>query len=358
MVVGNVTMRTIADELDVSVSAVSLALNNKPGIASDLREKILLVSREMGYDIEKINDKKTVKGDLGMLLLHGKKGRDPFSIRALDEAQDEAEQRGFHLLLEAITEEEIERQKVPQFFKKNIQGVIVGSLISSEYVLNVLQKKVPVVIQAGDFSNLPIDSVKADDYMGALRAVNYLLETGHRRIGLIWAFAWHTSNMRRRLAYVAALEQAGIPYDPTIVSEPLSENESDAGYEATKKILAQSKEPPDAFFCVTDDLAAGCMKAIRESGLQIPEDISVIGFDNKEWSRHLHPALTTMNVPMNRMQRLAVKRLTELIESRAREEIERPHTIVLPVELVIRESIADRKHTHASEPIVNAVSKR
>lgn len=156
---------------------------------------------------------------------------------------------------------------------------------------------------------------------------------------------------------MAALEQAGIPYDPSIVSAPLGENESDAGYEATKKILAQSKEQPDAFFCVTDDLAAGCMKAIRESGLQIPEDISIMGFDNKEWSRHLHPALTTMNVPMNRIQRLAVKRLTELIESRAREEIERPHTIVLPVELVIRESIADRKHTHASEPVANAVSK-
>jgi len=337
----SVTMRQIAEALGVSVSAVSIAMNNGPGVTEDLRAKVIRVARDMGYDFGRLQKKRSVEVELGFLVNkeYLEKG-DPRYARTLSAAQAEAERRGYHLLIGALSPEEAQNGKLPQFFSKTVRGVIIDGGFDERYVLDNLGNQVPVVLFGYDYLDVAVDSVRPDDFAGALIAVNYLLDAGRRNIGLVWALPGNSSNARRRQGYLFALEQAGIRLDPSFMSPGLPVNEPEAGAAAAMELIERHGDVLDAIFCVTDPLATGCLKAVADCGLQVPDDVSVIGFDDQSWVEHLTPPLTTMHVPAARIAQRATRRLIELVEARACGEEEDPIKIDVPVELVVRGSVA------------------
>ena len=198
--------------------------------------------------------------------------------------------------------------------------------------LETLEKSSSPIVLINYFrheTSLPV--VRGDNINGAHDAVSHLLELGHRRIGFIGGSAYTGQSDLRERGYAAALGDAGIKLDPALVYQGNFSEQS--GIDAVHHLLALD-EPPTAIFAANDGMALGCMNAIREKGLRIPEDISVIGFDDIPAAAMTRPPLTTLRHPFEAMAQATVQELVR----RIRGEPGRRHRIEFPSEFVVRES--------------------
>lgn len=205
---------------------------------------------------------------------------------------------------------------------------------------------VPVVLLNCYSKDRAFPSVIPGDVAGGSRATDVLIEAGHRRIAHISGEAWMEVSKDRARGYREALATADIPFDPELVRE--GNWQLSSGYEATKELMAL-KKPPTAFFCSNDKMALGCYEAIKELGLRIPEDISVIGFDDDEIASHVMPKLTTLRFPRHLMGMWAAERAL----SGARIPGESHRITKVECELVSRDSVAPRRvrDESASRPV-------
>jgi LacI family transcriptional regulator len=197
------------------------------------------------------------------------------------------------------------------------------------YVDSIRRRDFPYVIIDHTGVDEQGPSVGATNRQGAIDAVNYLLSLGHRRIGFITGISEMGCAQERLVGYREALQQAGLPYDATLVEE--GNFRQPLAYECTRRLLALP-DPPTAIFAANDISANGVMDAVRDAGLRIPDHISVVGFDDIPSSSHTNPPLTTIRQPMREMGRLATHMLFELIDDPKR-DVER---IALPTELIMR----------------------
>ncbi|MCX7919546.1 MAG: LacI family transcriptional regulator [bacterium] len=338
------TLKDIAKKLNISVSSVSLALNNKPGISDSLRKEIYKTCLELGYNLDRFNQNEGFGGNVGLLLREEfLVSGEAFYTRMVHAAQEEAERRNYHVILNSVSQQEISDFEKPHFFQNDIKGILIAGYMPPDYVRFLLRQQVPIVLMGYDIVNLRLDSIECENFIGAYTAVNYLIEKGHRTIGLIGGVPEHYSPLLRMAGYRMALAQAQLPLIPEIIVDDLPQSNIILGLEATLDILKRYKGKIDAFFCVTDNYATGCMKAIREAGYRVPEEISVVGFDNMDWVAHLTPGLTTMNIPTLQMGLAGMQRLLELIEAKVNQQENVPRKILFPVELVVRESVAEVK---------------
>jgi LacI family transcriptional regulator len=175
-----------------------------------------------------------------------------------------------------------------------------------------------VVIDPLKQLNERVPAVSAANSSGANQAVRHLLALGHRRIGAITGPDGWLATEERRGGYHAALASAGIMPDPAI--EVASDFQIEGGIEAGGRLLDVA-ERPTAIFAFNDNLAIGAMQAARSRGLRIPEDLSIVGFDDLEWAQHVTPALTTVRQPLAEMGRMAVSLLTRLLDNQSFEAL-------------------------------------
>jgi LacI family transcriptional regulator len=175
--------------------------------------------------------------------------------------------------------------------------------------------------------------VSAANAAGATQAVKHLLALGHRRIGAITGPTGWLAPEERRTGYHAALASAGIMPDPAL--EIPTDFQVEGGVEAAGRLL-DAAEPPTAIFAFNDNLAIGAMHAARVRGLRIPEDISIVGFDDIEWAQHVTPALTTVRQPLAEMGRMAVSLLTRLLDGQSFEALH----VELATRFIVRGSTA------------------
>jgi LacI family transcriptional regulator len=216
---------------------------------------------------------------------------------------------------------------------KQVDGVV---LIPSQDPLQLIEPlhaaSIPTVVLEHDLPQA--HCIAIDDLRGGRMGTQHLSSLGHRRIGLIRRHPSSALSCERFTGYRQTLETAGITFDPSLVVE--CEAGQAAGYQAMQQLLALPK-PPTAVFTHNDVLALGAMHAIWEAGLSIPDDISILGYDDTVGSAYLSPPLTTVRFPKAEMGRQAAHRILELV----RNNQELPaHTAVLPVELVVRASTA------------------
>ncbi|GAB3454096.1 LacI family DNA-binding transcriptional regulator [Massilia terrae] len=198
--------------------------------------------------------------------------------------------------------------------------------------LETLEKSTSPIVMINYFrheTSLPV--VGGDNVNGARDAVSYLLELGHRRIAFVRGSAYTGQSDLRERGYAAALAEAGIALDPELICE--GNFQEQMAMEGTRKLLALA-DPPTAIFAASDAMALGCFNAIREKGLRIPQDISVIGFDDIPAAAMAQPPLTTLRHPFEAMAQAAVQELMRRIKG----EPGRRHRIEFPSELVMRES--------------------
>ncbi len=327
-----VYQRDIARHAGVSVSTVSRVLRNVAGISEPVQQRVLAVADQLGYEGEKSSAQLQHVSLLTGLPLAP--ALDPFHADVLHCVEQACSEKGIQLSYSSITNNASGDEKWLNRLRQNpIDGLLLLSLDDPVVIEQLRVLNLPIVMINVDFPELPEDSFLPDNYQGALFAMQHLIEHGHQRILHITQSKRRTIQ-RRAEAYRAALDEAGIPYDPQLVFEV--EINAEATYTAMAHRLAQKDIDFTAVFCANDLSAMGFMRAAQEIGLRIPADVSVIGFDDIAPAAFLSPPLTTIRIETQELATLALHRLID----RAVEPKLTPIRVSLSCQLIERRSVA------------------
>ena len=325
------TIQDVAKEAGVSISTVSRVLNEKDDVAPATYVKVRQVIDEMGYAsslaASSMRSRRTnviglIMPDVGTA----------FSLEILKGVNEAIGQLGQALLV--YTRGDIrkygtasqERRYVKLLNGSITDGVVIVTPLAGSYSTTA-----PIVAIDPNNESADYPAVTANNYQGALKAMNYLLELGHRRIAHIGGRVELQSSVRRRRAYEDSLVQAGIALDPTLILD--GDYTTPTGYLDAQRLLSLP-DPPTAIFAANDQSAIGAMNAVLAAGLRVPGDISVIGFDNIPETSFTSPALTTIDQSVFEMGYKATEMLFHLIEGKG---LENNHYKV-QTKLIIRES--------------------
>ncbi len=331
-----ITIVDVADEAGVSYATVSRVINNKDHVSPDKRERVLRAMAQLGY-VANMQARSLAGGEsrvVGLLVDYLSSSYMDEIIRGIDEALDA---ENYDLMLYTTHRR---KTKESAYVTKLTRRLADGLLLilprnAAAYLDTLRQRQFPHVLvdYLSDKQNVP--SVSTTNFRGAYDAMTFLLSLGHRRIGFITGTMEFGCARDRLDGYRAALKDHDIPVDPQLICEgnfmqPL-------GYQCGQMLL-NLPEPPTALFSSNDTMAFGVMEAARELCLRLPEDLSIVGFDDIPQASHVHPALTTVRQPLEEMGRSAALLLLKYI-AHPNAEIER---IELPTRLIIRESCQAR----------------
>jgi len=328
----HVTLKDIAKEAGVSVNTVSRALNNKPDINFETKNKILEIARRLGYTpnmlARSLRSKRT--GTIGLVVADIS---NPFYGSLVKGIENEAREKGYSIIL-CDTDEEYEKEQeaIQTLVEKRVDGLLIAPVQTKDQdIVELKRQKIPFVLIGRHFDILETDYVITDDVQGAFSATEYLIKKGHRRILFING-SLHISSAKDRLAgYKRALLENGVGYEDRLVRSDVVRMED--GYRIMKEIL-NNKNNITAVFAYSDLVAFGVIKALRETNLKIPEDIAVVGYDDIEFASTLEPPLTTVCIPRHRLGKEAVR----ILDKKIKEEFKGPQGIALKTELIIRKS--------------------
>lgn len=335
------SLRDVAQAAGVSLGTASRALNNKSNVLPSTRALVLKAAADIGYKLQ-IRVPTTVASKISTIGVVVKRDPgelprlDPFNYAVLCGIEDECERLGLNLMYASLPVNEFSEAITwsPLLESDDIDGlVIVGVVFRDPEVTNRIPHHIPVVLVDAFAIDVECDTVSTHNLRGAYDAVKYLLDQGHRQIGLIGSSTTgfeHPSINERRNGYLKALSEYGINGD--FIENSLLQGES--AYNATCRLL---ERVPDitAIFACNDDVALNVMRALSDMGKRIPDDISIVGFDDKTVELNTQLPLTTVRVEKDLMGELAVRQLYE----RAMNLERPPVTIIIGTRLVIRDSV-------------------
>ncbi|MEO8606549.1 MAG: LacI family DNA-binding transcriptional regulator [Chloroflexota bacterium] len=308
------TLRDIAEGADVALSTVSQVLNNKPGVSPEMRHRVLATAAELGYR-SRVSSESPLSAKLKTIgLLTKRRNGDaltinPFYSHIIAGAESECGRHNISLMYANIeVDEHNHAVNLPSMLlEERVDGVIVLGAFLEETLGHISTRANQIVlVDAYTNDGDEFDRVLVDNVSGAAKAVKHLIASGHRYIGLIGSEPdSYPSIMERRQGYLAALAQYDLK--PFIEDSALDRPEA---YEATKRLIARVPQITAILAC-NDNVAIGVINAVQDEGLQVPNHISVIGFDNIDLARELKPALTTLHVDKVLMGVVAVRHLMD-----------------------------------------------
>lgn len=344
-----VTLKDIAEEAGVSISTVSRVINDdqESPVNEETKQRVWKYVKTLGYSKSSkssVSSKKTKEIGLIFNMTPDIYNHPYFSV-ILTAIENEIKERGYDLAF-SLSESDIQKRSTRhQIISSDLAGIIVVSDFIEEELLNDLKEK---------FKNLVfIDSYKKDLYRDIILVerekagydlTQYLIDKGHRDIAFIGgSFAEKETpdfyHEKRFLGFKKAMHDNNLEWKDEWIIDGSWEKEP--AYIAAQKLLKQ-KELPTAIFVASDQMAIGIMRAIHEEGLTIPEDISIISYDNIDMAAYTNPPLTTMNIPKTAIGKLAVKRLIERIEG-LDEDLDIPIRFFVSTKLIERDSVAELK---------------
>jgi LacI family transcriptional regulator, galactose operon repressor len=330
-----ITIRQIADLAGVSIATVSRVLNDREDVSNETRDLVSRVIREQGYTANR-SARGLSAGQTGLVGVLVPLVYPAFFSAILAGAAEALAEQDMRVVLSPTGGE---HDREVSLLDRLMHGLTDGALIilpeeSSEELAHLLDQRYRFVVVD---PLMPLDeripSVSSTHTAGAHHAMRHLLGLGHRRIAAITGPPGWVATEERRHGYHAALAAAGILPDPSLEVES---NFEIAGGQKAAASLFELVEPPSAIFAFNDNLAIGAIQAARARGLRVPEDVSVVGFDDVEHATIVTPALTTIRQPLAEMGRTAVSLLNRLL---AGQHFETLH-IELATRLVVRESTA------------------
>jgi len=330
-----VTIREVADEAGVSIATVSRVLNGRDDVAPETRELVSRIIQERGY-IANRGARGLSVGRTGLVGLLVPLVFPAYFAAILSGATEALQDHDLRAVL-SPTQHEHDREVT--LLDRLMHGLTDGALIvlpeeSSDELGRLVDAGYRFVVVD---PLMPLDdriaSVSAANTSGADQAIKHLLGLGHRRIAIITGPRGWVATEERRRGYHAALAAAGVLPDPRLEVE--SNFEIDGGEQAAYQLFDLA-DPPTAIFAFNDNHAIGAIRAARARGLRVPEDLSIVGFDDVEHATVVTPALTTVRQPLAEMGRTAVSLLMRLLE---RHSLETLH-VELATRLVVRESTA------------------
>jgi DNA-binding LacI/PurR family transcriptional regulator len=325
-----VTIKDIAKVAGVSHTTVSRALKGHYSIGAETTARIRKLAKEMGYIpsavAQSLLSQRTQT--IGMVITTT---ADPFSAQIVGGVEQIAQTAGYSVFLSSShNNSEQEMAVVETFQRRRVDAIIVtSSRAGSLYSSRLDQIQIPIVLinnqEEGDY----LYSVAVDDVHAAQLAVEHLIALGHCRIAYVGAPNRPKSNRRRLAGYRAALEQAGLTPDPALILSPVADNDLERGQSALT-LLGAAKAT--SVFCYNDVTAIGLLTACRENGITVPQELSVIGFDDIEPALYVTPPLTTIRQPRLKLGQLAMTMVLNLLEGKEVQDQ------LLTCELIVRES--------------------
>ncbi|HEX2915742.1 MAG TPA: LacI family DNA-binding transcriptional regulator [Chloroflexia bacterium] len=324
----NVTIRDVATRALVSVGTVSRVLNNYPNVEADLRLRVLNAASELGYSLRK----RRADQEPQFFTYNGQEERrilthiafccrpvispsvpdshNPYFSLMLRGVEAECRRHNLHLIYRIIEDDASELDYGRRMLaESHADALLLINFINEELVSGLLDLKLPSVLVDHYFPELALDMVSNENYNGSIRAVRYLIEKGHRKIGFINGLA-HYTVQRRLEGYRRALEEAGIPFNWDYVIK--GDLTIDGGVNAAHEVARKGVDCT-AYFCANDQTAFGFLQGLRAHGLEVPRDISVVGFDDTETARLVTPALTTVRADPEGLGRMAVRKIIERV---------------------------------------------
>lgn len=323
-----VSIKDIAKAAGVSPSTVSRALSGHPRISQKTKERIHRLAKEMGYT-PSLLARSLVMQDTATIGVVITFASDPFLARMVTSIEQVAQERGYSVLMSSsYLDPDRELEVVGAFHGRRTSGIIViGSRIGAKYLQ--LRDRFPLPIVLTNCRTYPY-SVSTDNPAGARQITEYLVQLGHRRIAYIANRRSRRSNLDRMTGYRQALEANDIPIDEDLIVE--GSGTLQGGSMATRVLLSCPRQPT-AIFCFNDMSAIGVLGALQQARIRVPEEISVVGFDDVEFAAHSYPPLTTVRQPTGLMGQRLIHMLLQLVQGQKDIAPE-----VLPADLVIRES--------------------
>ena len=332
------SIKDIARLARVSHPTVSRALQNSPLVNVKTAERIRRIAKESGYRASAVARGLVTRRTrtIGLVVTTV---ADPFTSEVVSGIEQTANDHGYCVFLaDSNADPERERKVVQAFAEQRVDGIIVtSSRVGALYLPLLEEMRVPIVLLNDQHPGAFVHSVMICNQEGSRMVAEHLAGLGHRRIAYIGDQFGYQSDTERFAGYREALDAAGIPLLSELVVR--GDGKPEAGMRAMDALLALS-DPPTAVCCYNDMTALGAMRAIHMHGLRVPEEISVVGFDDLFVASYTQPPLTTVRQPMRRMGQLAMENLIKLMSGQ--ESVVR---IKVKAELVVRESTAKaRKH--------------
>jgi DNA-binding LacI/PurR family transcriptional regulator len=334
-----VSIKDIARLAGVSHSTVSRALRNSPLIPERTAKRIQQIAREKGYSASAIARSLVTRKThaIGVVVTSI---ADPFNGEVVEGIEEAANQNGYSVIL-ATSQADPEREMavVRSFRERRVDGILVASSrVGSLYLPILGEMQIPIVLLNNQSSGAFAHAVTIDNIDGAFKATNHLIQLGHTSIAYIGDRFGLQSDVDRLKGYRKALRKAGLPFSDDLAAS--GDGKTAGARTAAAKLLdpaIPAEKRPTAIFCYNDMSALGVMQAAETAGLRIPEDLSLVGFDDLFFAAQLRPPLTTVRQPKKEIGRCAMRQLLSLL----RGEEEGGSTTLIKGELIVRESTSN-----------------
>jgi len=335
----SVTIKDVARESGVHISTVSRALNDGYGVNEKTRDHVIAVAARLSYRPNRVA-RGLVTGRSHSVGLVVSDIRNPFFAEVARGAEDAARSDGCDLVLCNSDLDALKQMRyVHSLLEKRVDGILMNSVaaLNHDQQAQLAASGVPIVLLNRTASNHQFSTVCADNESGGALAARYLHGLGHRRIAHLTGPRQHGNLSDRARGFVRALQSANDPVHPVVLHGKFNYA---GGTELTRKLLDKHPDTT-AVFAANDVMAFGVVRAVLERGLRIPEDLSLVGFDNIEFSGIVHPPLTTVHQPKYEMGYAAV----EILLRQARDKEKRiPEHRLLGVEIIGRQSCRELVH--------------
>ena len=328
-----ITIVDIAAEAGVSVPTVSKVLNRREDVATETRKRVEAVIKARGYTPSRAA-RALGSGQSGQIDLIVPILDSDYILEVIRGIEDTVSNTSIRLVLSSTHDDmHLERKWVARITDSSTDGALLLLPRGGSPYLGYLREHAIPFVVIDDRSELPstIPSVAVTNWSGGRAATEHLLALGHRRIAILCGPMTHLSSAARLAGYRSAYESAGLAIDPDLIRP--GDFQFQSGYQQTSELLKLS-HPPTAIFACSDMQAMGVYRALYASGQRIPQDVSVIGFDDIPSAKYMCPALTTIRQPLFEMGRLATTMLLRLIGGESLENTR----IELSTDVVVRES--------------------
>ncbi len=325
------TIQDVAKAAGVSVATVSRVINNSQAVTENTREAVMSAIKMLNYQPNLLGRNLRRAETQRLLVLLPNIGN-PFYARIVKGIEDVAHKNGFNVML-CNTDSDAEREKVYlELLKSRLaDGVIFMAPVLDKEGLTEIGKSFPVVQCCEYTEGAQVSHVSIDNHAAAYKVTRHLISAGHKRIGMISSRGSLVSISQRESGFKKALADSGIDFRQELVK--YGDYSFNSGLRAANQFVSMS-DRPTAIFAISDIMAIGALRAIRENNLKVPDDIAVVGFDNINFASMCNPTLTTISQPKYDMGCIAM----ELLLQQIRGELKEPRNILLEYEIIIRES--------------------
>lgn len=331
------TIKDVAKKAGVSIATVSFVINKSKNVSLETKNRVLKAIKSLNYHPSKsaINLVSGKTGNIGFIVTDDHFLRtEPFYTRIFLGTEFEARSEGYYILLTSIRADFNEKDILPRFIlNKSVDGIIIAGKISHNLIERMSAYNLPTVFvdYIPPTNSYPL--VLIDNIQGALLATNHLINLGHTNIAFIGGDIEHPSLSHRLYGYKQALENANIPVKNNLIITDDKYPDRQNGFNSAKKLFSKNKNVT-AVFAGNDAMAIGVLHYLKDNGYKVPQDVSLIGFDDVEADLMLSPPLTTIRVPKIELGVEALKLLVNTLKNKK----SLSKKILVPVELIVRES--------------------